>query len=141
MVDNVPLINATKNVLPTAVMAFSFRNNRRYKSKVNEAFGPMMPTTLVSIKEKKIKTNDSKSVGLGVAEMETMVVKLKNLTIGKLSFAKLEVAVLPIAHVNETYRQINLPPIDGVIGSDFFMKYKAIINYRNGEVVINTTKK
>ena len=70
-----------------------------------------------------------------------MVVKLKNLTIGKLSFAKLEVAVLPIAHVNETYRQINLPPIDGVIGSDFFMKYKAIINYRNGEVVINTTKK
>jgi predicted aspartyl protease len=93
------------------------------------------------VKEKKIKTNDSKSVGLGVAEMETMVVKLKNLTIGKLSFAKLEVAVLPIAHVNETYRQINLPPIDGVIGSDFFMKYKAIINYRNGEVVINTTKK
>ena len=93
------------------------------------------------VKEKKIKTNDSKSVGLGVAGMETKVVKLKDLTIGKLSLSKLEVAVLPIAHVNETYGQINLPPIDGVLGSDFFMKYKAIINYLNAEVVINATKK
>ncbi|MFN3445652.1 MAG: retropepsin-like aspartic protease [Bacteroidia bacterium] len=93
------------------------------------------------VKEKKIKTNDSKSVGLGVADMETKVVKLKNLTIGKLLLSKLEVAVLPIAHVNETYKQIDLPPIDGVLGSDFFMKYKATINYRNAEIVLNTTKK
>jgi hypothetical protein len=93
------------------------------------------------VHEKKIKKNDSKSVGLGVAEMETKVVKLKKITIGKLSLNKLDVAVLPIGHVNQTYKQINLPPIDGVLGSDFFMKFKAVINYRKEEIVIHTTKK
>jgi len=92
------------------------------------------------VHEKKIKNNDSKSVGLGVAEMETKVVKLKNITIGKLSLNKLDVAVLPIGHVNQTYKQINLPAIDGVLGSDFFMKFKAVINYRKAEIIIHTTK-
>ncbi len=93
------------------------------------------------VHEKKIKNNDSKSVGLGVAEMETKVVKLKNVIIGKLTLKKLDVAVLPIGHVNQTYKQINLPPIDGVLGSDFFMKFKAVINYSNAKIIINTIKK
>jgi hypothetical protein len=54
---------------------------------------------------------------------------------------KLEVAVLPIGHVNQTYQQINLPPIDGVLGSDFLTKYKAIINYPEAMIKLNVTKK
>jgi len=59
---------------------------------------------------------------------------------GKFSLKKIDVAVLPIGHVNQTYKQINLPPIDGVLGSDFLMKFKAVINYRKAEIVINTNK-
>jgi hypothetical protein len=77
----------------------------------------------------KIKLHESKSVGLGVSEMETKVAKLKDLKIGKAEFKELEVAVLDIAHVNETYRLIEIPEIDGVLGSDFLMKYDAVINY------------
>lgn len=93
------------------------------------------------VKEKKIKTNDSKSVGLGVADMETKVVKLKDVTLGKMFLDKLEVAVLPIGHVNQTYQQINLPPIDGVLGSDFLMKHNAVINYPDALIKLNVTKK
>lgn len=93
------------------------------------------------VNEKKIKTNDSKSVGLGVADMETKVVKLKDITLGKMQLNKLEVAVLPIGHVNQTYQQIDLPPIDGVLGSDFLMKYKAVINYPDALIKLNVTKK
>lgn len=93
------------------------------------------------VQEKKIKTNDSKSVGLGVADMETKVVKLKEITLGKMHLNKLEVAVLPIGHVNQTYQQINLPPIDGVLGSDFLMKHKAVINYPDAMIKLNVTKK
>ncbi len=81
------------------------------------------------VKKRKIKSHESKSVGLGVTEMETQMVKLKNVSIGKLIIEKLEVAVLNISHVNDTYEQIQLPKIDGVLGSDFLMKYKAVINY------------
>ncbi len=81
------------------------------------------------VKESKIKANESKSVGLGVSEMETQVANLKRLQIGKLFIKKMEVAVLPIAHVNTTYRLLNIPEIDGVLGSDFLMKYEAVIDY------------
>ena len=89
---------------------------------------------------KKIKVHDSKSVGLGVTEMETHAVKLKNITFGKFLVDKFEVAILPIGHVNETYEMIDLPPIDGVLGSDFFMKYKACICYDDAVLKLNSSK-
>ena len=80
----------------------------------------------------KLKTHHSKSVGLGVTEMETQATKLKNIQIGKLHINKFGVAILPLQHVNQTYANINVPAIDGVLGSDFLMKYKAVINYKTG---------
>lgn len=81
------------------------------------------------VKPEKITEQELKSVGLGVEDMQTQSAKVKRLKIGKLNLSKLEVAVLPIGHVNNTYHQVQLPPIDGVLGSDFLMKYKAVINY------------
>lgn len=81
------------------------------------------------VSEEQVEANESKSVGLGVSEMETHVAVLRKIAFGKLFIKKMEVAVLPIGHVNNTYEQIELPEIDGVLGSDFFMKYKAVIDY------------
>jgi hypothetical protein len=88
------------------------------------------------VKEDKVKLHESKSVGLGVSEMETRVARLKDIKIGKAEFKKWEVAVLPIGHVNETYRLIDVPEIDGVLGSDFLMKHEAVINYTKGTLKI-----
>lgn len=81
------------------------------------------------VKPEKLVSNEIKSVGLGVTDMDTQLAKIKKVQIGKFRIGKMEVAVLPIAHVNVTYDQIQLPPIDGVLGSDFLMKYKAVIDY------------
>jgi hypothetical protein len=81
------------------------------------------------VKPEKITEQELKSVGLGVEDMQTQSAKVKRIKLGKLTLSKLEVAVLPIGHVNNTYQQVQLPPIDGVLGSDFLMKYKAVINY------------
>jgi hypothetical protein len=81
------------------------------------------------VNSKKVKANESKSVGLGVSEMETHVTVLKKIQFGKFKMKKMEVAVLPIGHVNGTYQQLGFPEIDGVLGSDFLMKYDAVIDY------------
>lgn len=91
------------------------------------------------VKEDKIELNESKSVGLGVSEMETRIAKLKDLKIGRAAFKKMEVAVLNISHVNETYRLIEIPEIDGVLGSDFLMRYDAVINYKKAILKISIT--
>lgn len=77
----------------------------------------------------KIEHHELKSVGLGVSDMETQMATLKNICVGKLKIRKMQVAILPIAHVNQTYNQLKLPEIDGVLGSDFLMKYKAVLDY------------
>lgn len=89
------------------------------------------------VKEKKIKAYESRSVGLGTSNVETSVVKLKELQRGKLKIKSFEVAVLDLAHVNESYRQLGLPLIDGVLGSDFLKKYAAVIDYRKEELVLH----
>jgi hypothetical protein len=81
------------------------------------------------VKAEKIIANEGKSVGLGVSEMETHATVLKSLQMGKLFISQFEVAVLPIGHVNDTYQQLGFPMIDGVLGSDFLVKYRAIIDY------------
>jgi hypothetical protein len=78
----------------------------------------------------QVEANESKSIGLGVTEMDTHIAVLRKIKLGDLNIKKLEVAVLPIGHVNTTYTQLNFPKIDGVLGSDFLMKYNAVIDYK-----------
>ncbi len=81
------------------------------------------------VKKKKLQANKSKSVGLGTSEVETKIVKINDLKFGTMKVKKMEVAVLDLSHVNHSYTELKLPKIDGVLGSDFLMKYKAVINY------------
>jgi len=81
------------------------------------------------VKKKDLQPNKSKSVGLGTSDVETKIVEINNLKLGTMKVKKLEIAVLDLSHVNHSYEEIKLPKIDGVLGSDFLMKYNAVINY------------
>ncbi len=81
------------------------------------------------VKQDKLRVNKSKSVGLGTSDVETKIVELSKLQFGTMKVKEIEIAVLDLSHVNHSYKQIKLPKIDGVLGSDFLMKYKAVINF------------
>lgn len=89
------------------------------------------------VKEKRIKKHESKSIGLGAEAMETQAATLKHIQISKALLSKWKVAILPIAHVNETYQQLGIPTIDGVLGSDFLMKYDTIISFKKRKLTLN----
>lgn len=82
------------------------------------------------ITHEQITLREAQSVGLSNMKIDTKLVILNKWAIGKLYIAKHEVALLPLAHINEMYRQIDIPEIDGVLGSDFLMKFNAIIHYK-----------
>lgn len=83
-----------------------------------------------------IRPHESKSVGLGVTDMETGIVTLRNIALNKFTKRKMEVAVLPIGHVNNSYQLLKIPAIDGVLGSDFMVKYMAVINLRKKQLTL-----
>ena len=81
-----------------------------------------------------LETNEKLSTGLGTRDMQSQALYLNELKIGELIIRKYPAVVLDMSHVNLSYSELELPPVDGVIGSDILMKYGAVINY--GKMVL-----
>src|SRR3954464_10373985 len=65
-----------------------------------------------------ITKNDKKSTGVGSSDMESHETLVKSFRLGKLTIYNYKTVLLDLSHVNESYKTIGLPPIDGVLGSD-----------------------
>ena len=76
------------------------------------------------------ETLEQLSTGLGTNTMESQTTCLKSLKIGEIRLKNIDVVVLDLNHVNESYAMIGNKGIDGVIGSDLLNKYEAVIYYK-----------
>lgn len=81
------------------------------------------------VSEKKFDTHDKLSSGLGTNSMQSQLVTLKKIKIGEVEIANYHTILLDLSHVNQSYEQIGLKPVDGVLGSDVLLKYNAVIDY------------
>lgn len=81
---------------------------------------------------------DKLSTGLGTSTMASFTLRLHDLHVGTLHIPDFEVAVLDLSTINMAYAQLNKPLVLGVLGGDILMKYKAVIDYGNGLLTLNT---
>ena len=86
----------------------------------------------VKTRSKKIK--DKLSTGLGTNNMESHHVKINSLSIGKIKIKNYSTVLLDLSHVNNSYKQLGLNMIDGVLGSDILFTYKAAIDYHKSSL-------
>ena len=82
------------------------------------------------VKESSFTTLEKLSTGLGTAKMKTHSAFLKKLQLGKLTLPEFETIVIDLSHVNQAYEKLDLPEIDGVLGSDLMLMYNAVIDYK-----------
>lgn len=87
--------------------------------------------------EESFLTLEKLSTGLGTTMMETQSTVLKKFQVGKLQIADYETIVIDLSHVNLTYAKLDLPAIDGVLGSDLMVKHHAIIDYKKKEMKLS----
>lgn len=78
--------------------------------------------------------NEKLSTGLGTNTMKSRFTILKKVQLGELVLKGYETVLLDLSHVNHSYVQVGLKPIDGVIGSDILRKHKAVIDYGKEEL-------
>ncbi|HLC83538.1 MAG TPA: hypothetical protein VJI69_06890, partial [Bacteroidia bacterium] len=71
----------------------------------------------------------SLSSGLGTNTMQSEQVTVKKIKIGELEIENYKTILLDLSHVNQSYEQIGLKPVDGVLGSDILLKFNAVIDY------------
>jgi len=81
------------------------------------------------VSEKTFNSHDKLSSGLGTSSMESKLTVLKKIKIGELEIKDYQTILLDLSHVNNSYAQINIKPVDGVLGSDILLKYNAVIDY------------
>ena len=84
---------------------------------------------------------DKLSTGLGTSDMETHAVLLKQLKLGTLLIHDFQAILLDLTHVNISYEKLDLPAIDGVLGSDLMMEYQAVVDYKNRELKLQWKKR
>lgn len=90
------------------------------------------------LKSQKRKTNEEQATGLGSNSIQNEVGMIRTIKIGHCTIPNLTVAILDLSHVNETYRRIELPAVDGVLGSDVLMQTKAIIDYAKSRMSLKS---
>ncbi|MBC7743640.1 MAG: clan AA aspartic protease [Flavobacterium sp.] len=83
--------------------------------------------------------SDKLSTGLGTNSMESFLLKLPLVTIGKLKIENFEAAVLDLSIISKAYESLQLPPVVGVLGGDILKNYKAIIDYNKLELKLTCT--
>jgi predicted aspartyl protease len=93
------------------------------------------------VKETDFKVHDKLSSGLGTNTMESQTTVLKKITIGDLVISDYTTVLLDLSHVNSSYEQIGLKAIEGVLGSDILLRYKAVIDYEKKIVKLKYNKK
>lgn len=89
------------------------------------------------VSEKKFEDHDKLSTGLGTDSMPTSTVVIKSLKIGELKLHDFPAVLLDLKHVNSTYNKLGYDSIEGVLGNDILVKYKAIINYKKLELTLS----
>ncbi len=82
------------------------------------------------------ETEEIHSAGISEKPMETSTGKLNVFYLGKLKIDMEKVALLDLSHINDLYKKATQYQICGLIGGDFLMKYKAVIDYKRKILVL-----
>lgn len=88
------------------------------------------------VAQENIEVNDRLSAGLGTNSMESKQVLLDEIQIGEITILNYNAAVLDLTHVNQSYEKLELKPIDGVLGGDILVDYKAVIDYEKAVIIM-----
>jgi hypothetical protein len=74
------------------------------------------------------------SKGLGTNSMAGYKFSINQFVLGDLVIEDYDVVSLDLSHINASYEDLGLTPIDMVLGGDFLMHYSANIQYGSAEL-------
>lgn len=75
------------------------------------------------------------AIGIGNVELEPKICTINKLKIENLTIENMPFIVLSIKHINETYKQIGIKPIAGIIGMDLLIALMAKIDLCKKEII------
>lgn len=84
--------------------------------------------------ETLMEGTQDEAVGIGAEKIATFLYEVKNFSFGKTKLKKMEMVVLDLTHINQSYELVGLEHIDAILGGDFLEKHEATISYKKSEL-------
>ena len=85
-------------------------------------------------------TEDLHAANMSEEPLKTSLGILKPLLFGKLKVDNMKVALMDMNHINELYQKVSDYKICGLLGSDFLLKYNAVIDYKRRVLKLSDQK-
>lgn len=80
--------------------------------------------------ELQMETNEGVNAGIGGSGFEVLVADLPDFKLGRFRKELLEnVAVIDFTHINMAYQTLKQKPVQMILGNDFCVNHKAVIDY------------
>jgi hypothetical protein len=81
------------------------------------------------------------SAGIGTTQLDISQGYIETFQIGDMKIDDWDVVLLDLTHVNNLYESVANKHVIGLIGSDFLLKYSAVIDYKKRELLLRYRKK
>jgi len=86
--------------------------------------------TIIHIQQdSELSENEGLNVGIGSSDFSSQITSLRQFKIGRFEITDYQVVLLDLTTVNQAYEKLKKPTVQGIIGSDFLRKHKAVIDY------------
>lgn len=80
--------------------------------------------------DREMEKNEGVNAGIGGTGFEVLVTDLPDFKIGHYHLKTMQnIAVIDFSHINAAYRALHLKPVQMILGNDFCIHHKAIIDY------------
>lgn len=89
---------------------------------------------------KRTKVNQEPTIGLGSDDIKSSFSRVEEFNVGGLVIKKLQLVLLDLSVVNDTFAQAGLRQVDGIIGGDLLLKYKSMIDYQHKCLILRCRK-
>ena len=89
----------------------------------------------------KIEAHEIQSAGIHAGELKSSIGLIKKFKLGDLKRVDWIVVLIDLTHVNDLYKKFTDKRVAGLIGSDFLLHHKAMIDYKKRELVLRDIRK
>lgn len=75
--------------------------------------------------EFQIKETEHKATSVNANQLNTQIIRYTSFTIQSLQITDIDIAIMDLSFVNNTYSELDISPIEGILGCDLLVKLNA----------------
>lgn len=124
-------IEVVVNGIPTTLVVDSGASHTAFDQQYLEDLIGIIP----------LDQNDQKSSGIGSNNLVSYQGTISTFQIGEFIEEDFQVAILDLSAINIAYQQAELDPVLGVLGCEFLLKHRAILDFDAMEIIFKGKEK